>query len=124
MRQLHPSARDAGHTDADLEGAVWSEKQSSEVCRAAAEALGKLGEHAAPAVPELTKYLAHEDRNVRRGGLCALERSQAVEQLRESQLKIRTLHATVVVPPPDLPVVRMWGSKWRCGRGTRARRCA
>ena len=34
----------------------------------AAEALGKLGEHAASAVPALTKCLADEDADVRRGG--------------------------------------------------------
>ena len=55
--------------------AVRSGKQSSEGRYRAAEALGKLGEHAAPAVPVLTEYLAHEDYGVRRGDLCALERS-------------------------------------------------
>ena len=54
--------------------AVWSGNQSSEVRIEAAEALGKLGEHAAPAVPALTKCLADEYRRVRRGGLCAQER--------------------------------------------------
>ena len=44
------------------------ENQSSEVRRAAAEALGKLGAHAASAVPALTNYLADEDGAVRRGG--------------------------------------------------------
>ena len=69
MRQLQSVARDAGCTDAGLEVAVWSgENQSSEVRSAAAEALGKLGEHAASAVPALTKYLEHENGDVRRGG--------------------------------------------------------
>ena len=44
------------------------ENQSSEVRSAAAEALGKLGEHAASAVPALTKCLADEKWRVRRGG--------------------------------------------------------
>ena len=44
------------------------ENQSSEVRGSAAEALGKLGEHAASAVPALTNYLAHENADVRRGG--------------------------------------------------------
>ena len=51
--------------------AVWSGNQSSEVRMKAAAALGELGEHAAPAVPELTKCLADEDtyfQPVRRGG--------------------------------------------------------
>ena len=48
--------------------AVRSENHSSEVRYRAASVLGKLGEHAAPAVPALTEYLAHEDRYVRRGG--------------------------------------------------------
>ena len=64
----YSSARDAGHTDADLEVAVWSENQSSEVRKAAAKALGKLGEHAASAVPALKKCLADKEYNVRRGG--------------------------------------------------------
>ena len=68
MRQLHSSARDAGCTDAGLEVAVWSGNRSSEVIMAAAWALGQLGEHAASAVPALTNYLAHEDKDVRRGG--------------------------------------------------------
>ena len=68
MRQLHSSARDAGCTDAGLEVAAWSENQSSEVRYEAAYALGKLGEHAASAVPALTNYLAHENSDVRRGG--------------------------------------------------------
>ena len=42
--------------------------RSSEVRSAAALALGKLGEHAASAVPALMKCLADEDRDVRRGG--------------------------------------------------------
>ena len=75
MRQLQSVARDAGCTDVGLEVAVWLENQSSEVRQLAANALGKLGEHAAPAVPVLTEYLAHEDYGVRRGDLCALERS-------------------------------------------------
>ena len=95
MRQLQFAARDGVRTDVGLEVAVWSENQSSEVRKVAAEALGKLGEHAAPAVPALTKCVADKEENVRRGGLCALERSQAGEQLRESQLKTRTQHATV-----------------------------
>ena len=49
-------------------GGVVGENQSSEVRMAAAEALGKLGEHAASAVPALTNYLAHEKAYVRRGG--------------------------------------------------------
>ena len=73
-----------------LEVAVWSGHQSSEVRYTAGATLGKLGEHAAPAAPALTKCLADENRFVRRGGLCALERSQAGAQLRESQLKTRT----------------------------------
>ena len=51
-----------------LEVAVWSENQSSEVRQAAALALGELGEHAASAVPALTKCIAHDDEGVRRGG--------------------------------------------------------
>ena len=68
MRQLQSVARDAGCTDVGLEVAVWSENQSSEVRSAAAEALGKLGEHAASAVPALTNCLADEEGGVRRGG--------------------------------------------------------
>ena len=68
MRQLNSSARDAGCTDAGLEVAVWSENQSSEVRRAAATTLGKLGEHAASAAPALTKCVADDDILVRRGG--------------------------------------------------------
>ena len=65
--------------------AVWSGKHSSEVRAAAAFVLGKLGEHAAPAVPALTEYLVHEEEGyVRRDGFCAVERSQAGAQLRES----------------------------------------
>ena len=56
-------ARDVG-----LEVTVWPENQSSEVRQTAAEALGELGEHAASAVPVLTKYLEHENGDVRRGG--------------------------------------------------------
>ena len=74
--------------------AVWSGKHSSEVRREAAAALGKLGEHAAPAVPALTKCLADEDRDVRRGGLCALERSPAGAQLRESELVLTEKHCS------------------------------
>ena len=48
--------------------AVWSGKQSSEVRDKAAATLRKLGEHAASAVPALTKFLAHDDAGVRRGG--------------------------------------------------------
>ena len=44
------------------------ENRSSEVRQAAAEALGKLGEHAASALPALTKCLADKDERVRRGG--------------------------------------------------------
>ena len=44
------------------------ENQSSEVRHAAAEALGNLGEHAASAVPALTKYLEDKSEKVRRGG--------------------------------------------------------
>ena len=68
--------------------AVWSENQSSEVRMEAANTLSRLAEHAAPAVPELTKCLANDKEwdLVRHGGLCALERSQAGEELRESQL--------------------------------------
>ena len=54
--------------DVGLEVAAWPENQSSEVRGAAADALGMLGEHAASAVPALTQFLAHEDKNVRRGG--------------------------------------------------------
>ena len=68
MRQLQSVARDGGCTDVGLEVVVWSENQSSEVREAAAKALGKLGEHAASAVPALAKCLAHEDARVRRGG--------------------------------------------------------
>ena len=64
MRQFQFVATD----DVGLEVAVWSENRSSEVIAAAASALGKLGEHAASAVPALTTYLAHEDAGVRRGG--------------------------------------------------------
>ena len=67
--------------------AVWSGNQSSEVRNAAGFALGKLGEHAASAVPALTEYLAHDDGGVRRGGSLALARSQTGAQVRESQLK-------------------------------------
>ena len=45
-----------------------SEGQNSEVREAAAYALSKLGEHAASAVPALTKCLADESSYVRRGG--------------------------------------------------------
>ena len=52
-----------------FEVAVWSGRtRAREVRGAAAEALGKLGEHAASAVPALTKYLADESEDVRRGG--------------------------------------------------------
>ena len=68
MRQLQFVARDAGCTDVGLEVAVWSENQSSEVRQAAALALGELGEHAASAVPALTKCIADDDKGVRRGG--------------------------------------------------------
>ena len=51
-----------------IEVAVWSENQSSEVCVAAADALGKLGEHAASAAPALTECLADDHEFVRRGG--------------------------------------------------------
>ena len=67
-RQLQSCARDAVCTDVGLEVAVWSENQSSEVRQAAALALGELGEHAASAVPALTKCIAHDDEGVRRGG--------------------------------------------------------
>ena len=40
---------------------------ASEVRTKAVEALGKLGEHAAPAVPALTKCLEHDNATVRRG---------------------------------------------------------
>ena len=63
------------------------ENQSSEVRRSAAAALGKLGEHAASAVPALTQCLADKIEFVRRGGWGALGRSQAGAQLRDSQLK-------------------------------------
>ena len=62
------ATRSAGCTDVGLEVAVWSGKQSSEVREVAALALGELGEHAASAVPALTKCLADEDESVRRGG--------------------------------------------------------
>ena len=86
MRQLHSATRSAGCTDVGLEVAVWSGKHSSEVRWKAAETLGNLGEHAAPAVPALTKCLADENADVRRDDLYALERSRAGAQLRESQL--------------------------------------
>ena len=56
-------ARDVG-----LEVAVRSENQSSEVRQTAANALGKLGKHAASAVWALTMCLADENPFVRRGG--------------------------------------------------------
>ena len=68
MQQLQSATRSAGCTDVGLEVAVWSGKQSSEVRKTAAAALGKLGEHAASAAPALTKCLADEDTFVRRGG--------------------------------------------------------
>ena len=68
MRQLQSATRSAGCTDVGLEVAVWSENQSSEVRQAAALALDELGEHAASAVPELTKCLADKYGYVRRGG--------------------------------------------------------
>ena len=40
--------------------------------KAAADALGKLGEHAASAVPELAKCLAHKDDGVRHAAADAL----------------------------------------------------
>ena len=46
--------------------------QNSEVRKAAAVALGNLGEHAAPAVPALTKLLEGEDGNVRNAAAKAL----------------------------------------------------
>ena len=49
-------------------GGVVGENQSSEVRYNAAEALGNLGEHAASAVPALTKCLEDEDAGVRRVG--------------------------------------------------------
>ena len=64
MRQFQFVATD----DVGLEVAVWSENQSSEVRRASAGALGELGEHAASAVPALTKCIADDDKGVRRGG--------------------------------------------------------
>ena len=58
--------------DVGLDVAVWSENQGSEVRGAAAEALGKLGDHAATAAPALMKCcaerLADFDERVRRGG--------------------------------------------------------
>ena len=42
--------------------------QTSEVRSLAVTALGKLGEHAAAAVPAITKCLADEEYYVRRGG--------------------------------------------------------
>ena len=101
------ATRSAGCTDVGLEVAVWSGNQSSEVRYRAASALGKLGEYAAPAVPALTKCVADEDCFVRGGGLCALARSQAGAQLRQSQLKTRTQHATVAILAQEMPVVRM-----------------
>ena len=62
------ATRSAGCTDVGLKVAVRLGNQSSEVRRTAAEALGKLGEHAASAAPALTKCLADEDLHVRRGG--------------------------------------------------------
>ena len=64
----HPSPEMPVRTDVGLEVAVWSENRSSEVRRAAADALADLGGHAASAVPALTKCLADEDEDVRRGG--------------------------------------------------------
>ena len=66
LRQLQSVARDAGSTDVGARsGGVVGENQSSEVRYSAAGALGKLGEHAASAVPALTNYLAHEKAYVR-----------------------------------------------------------
>ena len=69
MRLLQSVARDAGCTDVGPEvGGLVGENQIPEVRCSAAKALGKLGEHAASAVPALTNYLAQEDARVRRGG--------------------------------------------------------
>ena len=68
MGRLHSGRTDDGGTDLGLEAPVWSADQNSEVRLQAAEALGKLGEHAASAVPALTKCLADKDWQVRRGG--------------------------------------------------------
>ena len=50
------------------------EHGNARVCKSVADALGKLGEHAASAVPELTKYFADEyaDRVLRRAAADAL----------------------------------------------------
>ena len=100
------------------------ENRSSEVPSAAAEALGKLGEHAASAVPALTQCLADKDARVRRGGWGALGRSQAGAQLRDSQLKhgpgMRQLQS--VARDAGCTDVGLEVAVWS-GR-TRARRCA
>ena len=66
MGRLHSCRTDDGGTDLGLEAPVWWADQNSEVRRGAAEALGELGEHAASAVPALTKYLENDKRDVRR----------------------------------------------------------
>ena len=56
-------------------------RENSEVLKAAAEALGKLGEHAVPAVPALTECLKDEVEDVRRVASEAVARSRGdVEQ--------------------------------------------
>ena len=66
MRRLHAGRTEDGGTDLGLGAPVWSADSSSEVRWKAAAALGKLGEHAAPAVPALTKCLEDENAEARR----------------------------------------------------------
>ena len=66
MGRLHSGRTDDGGTDLGLEAPVWWADQNSEVRIQAAEALGKLGEHAASAVPALTKCLEDENAEARR----------------------------------------------------------
>ena len=66
MGRLHSGRTDDGGTDLGLEAPVWWADENSEVRLKAIEALGQLGEHAASAVPALTKYLEDADRRVRR----------------------------------------------------------
>ena len=66
MGRLHSCRTDDGGTDLGLEAPVWWADQNLEVRLKATEALGKLGEHAASAVPALTKYLENDNPVVRR----------------------------------------------------------
>ena len=59
---------------------VCSADPNAEVRLTAAEALGNLGEHAAPAVPALMECLKDADSDVRRVASEALARSRGEEQ--------------------------------------------